>query len=40
MTHLGGIYADPTVEFLKHRKKMLSAKRKIQREGWFSKEVV
>jgi hypothetical protein len=40
MTHLGGIHAEPTVEFLKLRKKMLAAKRKIQREGWFSKEIV
>ena len=40
MHELGGIYAKPTPEFLKLRSKMLSAKRKIEREGWFSESVV
>ena len=36
---LGGIHAKPTAEFLAHRRAMLSAKRKIQREGWFCETV-
>ena len=36
MTALGGIHAKLTPEFMAHRKSMLSAKRKIEREGWFS----
>jgi hypothetical protein len=36
MTNLGGIHADPTPEFMAIRSKMMSAKRKIQRMGWFS----
>ena len=39
MMEMGGIYAKPTPEFLKLRSKMLSAKRKIEREGWFSESV-
>jgi len=39
MTAMGGIYAEPTKEFLAHRKVMMSAKRKIEREGWFSEMV-
>jgi hypothetical protein len=35
MIALGGIHATPTPEFMAHRKNMMSAKRKIQREGWF-----
>lgn len=36
MIEMGGIYAKPTPEFLKIRSKMLAAKRKIERMGWFS----
>jgi len=39
MTALGGIYAKPTPEFMAHRKTMMSAKRKIEREGWFCEMV-
>jgi hypothetical protein len=39
MIELGGIYAKPTAEFLSLRKKMLAAKRKIQKNGWFSQMV-
>jgi hypothetical protein len=39
MTALGGIHATPTPEFMAHRKSMLAAKRKIEREGWFSEQV-
>ncbi len=39
MTALGGIHAKLTPEFMAHRKSMLSAKRKIEREGWFSEAV-
>jgi hypothetical protein len=35
MQALGGIHATPTPEFMTHRKTMMSAKRKIEREGWF-----
>ena len=35
MTTLGGIHAKLTPEFMAHRKSMLSAKRKIEREGWY-----
>ena len=40
MHELGGIDAKPTPEFLKLRSKMLAARRKIEREGWFSSPVV
>jgi hypothetical protein len=40
MMALGGINADPTPEFMAFRKKMMSAKRKIERNGWYSREVV
>ena len=36
---LGGINAKATPEFLAIRKTMLSAKRKIERQGWFSETV-
>jgi len=36
MIEMGGIHAKSTTEFMKIRSKMLAAKRKIQREGWFS----
>ena len=36
MMDLGGIHAKPTPEFMALRKKMMSAKRKIERNGWFS----
>lgn len=36
MSEMGGIYAKPTPEFLKLRSKMLAAKRKIEKMGWFS----
>lgn len=39
MIELGGIYAKPTTEFMALRKKMMSAKRKIERNGWFSVSV-
>jgi hypothetical protein len=39
MSALGGIYATPTPEFMAHRKVMMSAKRKIEREGWFCEVV-
>ncbi len=39
MTVLGGIHAKLTPEFLAHRKSMMSAKRKIEREGWYSQAV-
>lgn len=39
MTALGGINAKPSPEFNAHHKTMMSAKRKIQREGWFSEQV-
>ncbi len=40
MTALGGIHAKLTPEFMAHRKSMMSAKRKIEREGWFCEVVV
>ena len=39
MTEMGGIYAKPTPEFLKQRSKMIAAKRKIERQGWFCEMV-
>ena len=39
MMALGGIHAKLTPEFIAHRKSMMSAKRKIQREGWYSQMV-
>ena len=39
MTTLGGIHAKLTPEFMAHRKSMLSAKRKIEREGWYSEAI-
>jgi hypothetical protein len=39
MLSLGGIHAQPTIEFMAQRKAMMSAKRKIEREGWFSEPV-
>ena len=39
MTEMGGIYAKITPEFIAQRKAMMSAKRKIEREGWFSEQV-
>jgi hypothetical protein len=36
MINLGGIYAKAAPEFMSLRKKMMSAKRKIERNGWFS----
>ena len=35
MMAMGGIHAQPTTEFMAKRKVMMSAKRKIEREGWF-----
>ena len=40
MIALGGIDAKPTPEFMALRKVMMSAKRKIEREGWFCSVVV
>jgi hypothetical protein len=39
MTQMGGIHAKLTPEFIAHRKSMMSAKRKIEREGWFCEMV-
>jgi hypothetical protein len=39
MMELGGIHAQPTTEFMAQRKAMMSAKRKIEREGWFCETV-
>ncbi len=39
MLALGGIHAQPTAEFLAYRRTMMSAKRKIEREGWFAHPV-
>ena len=39
MIALGGIHADPTPEFMGYRSKMMAAKRKIVKNGWFSTEV-
>lgn len=39
MMEMGGIHAQLTPQFIAHRKTMMSAKRKIQREGWFSEPV-
>lgn len=39
MMNLGGIHAQLTPEFLAHRKAMLSAKRKIEKNGFFSEVV-
>ena len=40
MIALGGIDAKPTPEFMAYRKTMMSAKRKIEREGWYCQSVV
>ena len=34
MMSMGGIHAVPTTEFMAQRKAMMSAKRKIECEGW------
>lgn len=39
MMALGGIHAKPTPEFMALRKKMMSAKRKIEKNGWFCQTV-
>jgi hypothetical protein len=39
MMEMGGIHAKLTPEFIAHRKTMMSAKRKIEREGWFCETV-
>lgn len=39
MMEMGGIHAQLTPQFIAHRKAMMSAKRKIEREGWFSELV-
>lgn len=39
MIALGGIHAEPTEEFLSLRKKMMAAKRKIEKNGWFAEAV-
>lgn len=36
MRALGGIAAVPSAELIKLRAKMLAARRKIEREGWYS----
>ena len=36
MRELGGVAAGATSEMVKLRAKMLAAKRKIEREGWYS----
>ena len=40
MIALGGIHAVLTPEFLSYRKKMMAAKKKIEKNGWFSSVVV
>ena len=39
MMALGGVHADPTPEFMAFRKTMMSAKRKIERNGWYCRTV-
>jgi hypothetical protein len=39
MIEMGGIHATLTPEFVAQRKAMMSAKRKIEREGWFCETV-
>jgi hypothetical protein len=39
MMELGGIHAKPTAEFMALRKKMMSAKRKIEKNSWFCQTV-
>jgi hypothetical protein len=39
MMALGGINADPTPQFMAFRKTMMSAKRKIERNGWYCRTV-
>ena len=39
MMALGGIHATPDPVFMAHRKSMMSAKRKIEREGWYCEQV-
>lgn len=39
MKEQGGIHAKATPEFLKLRKQMLSARRKIERMGWMNTAV-
>jgi hypothetical protein len=39
MSALGGLHAEPSPQFMAHRKVMMSAKRKIEREGWFCQPV-
>lgn len=39
MIELGGIHAKPTPEFMALRKKMMAAKRKIEKNSWFSQTV-
>lgn len=39
MIEMGGVHAEPTAEFLRQRRIMLAAKRKIEREGWFCQQV-
>ena len=39
MIELGGIHAKPTPEFMALRKKMMSAKRKIEKNCWFCQTV-
>lgn len=39
MISMGGIHATPTAEFMAHRKTMMNAKRKIEREGWYCQMV-
>lgn len=39
MRAMGGIHAKLTPEFLDLRNQMMRAKRKIEREGWFSESV-
>lgn len=40
MMALGGIHAAPTPEFMAFRKTMMSAKRKIERNGWYCRVAV
>lgn len=38
MIALGGVHAEPTKEFLGYRRKMLAAKKKIEKNGWFAEQ--
>ena len=39
MMALGGLNARPSPEFMEFRKTMMAAKRKIERNGWYCRDV-